>query len=67
MADLERFRAESVSHVDLATTLALAHHGVAAFLQPLECHKAYTTIFVAEIGPDYIVEYVSFDSIYSPG
>jgi hypothetical protein len=67
MADLERFRAETVTHIDVAAALALTHHGIAAFLQPLECHESYATVLIAEIGPDNVVEDVSFDSIDGAG
>ena len=67
VADLERFRAETVTDVDVASTLSLAHHSIAAFLQPLESHESYATILVAEIRPNDIVEYMSFDSIDRAG
>jgi hypothetical protein len=63
VADLERFRAETVTHIDVAAALALTHHSIAALLQPLKCYESYTTILVAEIGPNNIIKDVSFDSI----
>lgn len=59
--DLEAFDSETIAYLDESTRSAFTQRWVSAFGQPLESHKADAIVFVGEIWPNNVIEYVSLD------
>ena len=63
VGDFEALDAEPVTYFYVAAAVALAQCDVAAFGEPLECHKPDAAVFVGQVGPDDVVEEMRFDGI----
>jgi len=63
MRDFEGSDTETIHYVNVASSLTLSDHHVAAFFETLKGDEAHAAIFVCKIGPNDIVKYVLFDCI----
>ena len=63
MTDFETFDAQTIANLDVSPSFAMPKSDITAFCEALERYKSNSTVFICEIGPNDVIEYMRFDGV----
>jgi hypothetical protein len=63
VADFEASHTEPIANFNVTSAVPFSKRNVSTFCKTLESHQTHATVFVGEIGPEYVIEYVRLDRV----